>query len=301
MGKSLSPRDAADRLGITTDTLRRWDREGRIEAQRTPGGQRRYREADVNALLEFPRGPISVRSVRPQKRALLNGDLDTDTRIADSDSAPVTAGNDIAPWERRVAEERADLEVTKIQREREALLREDRESEEIRITAERQAREASAREIKRETERVSAARAEQERLEGLRAQGRGMCLFAPIEYQARVTRDLESFVSPHQFPATLNFYTAYQILKARVDRVLKPWTDHEARQKAARDDERERTHKIALGVLYGNSHTFGWDLTDARGARGEIKDALEAEVTSEWAEGDVHELVDEVLEEWDDE
>lgn len=42
--------EAARILGVSITTLRRWEREGRITPGRTPGGQRRYSIADVEAL-----------------------------------------------------------------------------------------------------------------------------------------------------------------------------------------------------------------------------------------------------------
>ena len=48
MSKLLSIGDAADLLGVSAQTLRRWERQGKgIASQRTPGGQRRY---DVSLL-----------------------------------------------------------------------------------------------------------------------------------------------------------------------------------------------------------------------------------------------------------
>lgn len=43
--------DAAKILGVTVPTVRNYERQGRIEAQRVPGGHRRFRRADVEALL----------------------------------------------------------------------------------------------------------------------------------------------------------------------------------------------------------------------------------------------------------
>jgi predicted site-specific integrase-resolvase len=44
--------DAARILGVSVPTVRRWeDDEDRIQSQRTPGGRRRYRVADLRALL----------------------------------------------------------------------------------------------------------------------------------------------------------------------------------------------------------------------------------------------------------
>lgn len=42
---------AAALIGISADTLRRWDKAGRITSFRTPTGHRRFRRADVEALL----------------------------------------------------------------------------------------------------------------------------------------------------------------------------------------------------------------------------------------------------------
>ncbi len=55
---------AAARLaGVTVGTLRRWEREGRITASRTPGGQRRFRRDEVEGLLT-PSGSSAGSSVK---------------------------------------------------------------------------------------------------------------------------------------------------------------------------------------------------------------------------------------------
>ena len=43
--------EAARQLGVSTDTLRRWDREGLITTIRTPGGQRRIAVTEVERIL----------------------------------------------------------------------------------------------------------------------------------------------------------------------------------------------------------------------------------------------------------
>ena len=48
MSKLLTIGEAAKHLGVSTQTLRRWEREKRIKpAQRTPGGQRRYDISEI--------------------------------------------------------------------------------------------------------------------------------------------------------------------------------------------------------------------------------------------------------------
>ena len=45
-------REAAARLGVNKETLRRWDRAGVISAVRTPGNARRFLLADVENILK---------------------------------------------------------------------------------------------------------------------------------------------------------------------------------------------------------------------------------------------------------
>ncbi len=45
----LSRSEAAYLLGVSTDTLRRWEKEGKITSSRTEGGHRRY---DLTAILK---------------------------------------------------------------------------------------------------------------------------------------------------------------------------------------------------------------------------------------------------------
>lgn len=47
----LTPAEAAEKFGVKTRTLINWVRAQRLEAQRTVGGHRRYRESDVEALV----------------------------------------------------------------------------------------------------------------------------------------------------------------------------------------------------------------------------------------------------------
>ena len=50
--KLVSISEAAEHLGVSTWTLRRWEREGRLlPDERTKGGQRRYRLSSLNPLL----------------------------------------------------------------------------------------------------------------------------------------------------------------------------------------------------------------------------------------------------------
>jgi molybdopterin-binding protein len=52
--KTVGIGEAAKMLGVSTDTLRRWDRAGRIETLRDERNRRRVRVAEVERLREAP-------------------------------------------------------------------------------------------------------------------------------------------------------------------------------------------------------------------------------------------------------
>ncbi len=58
--------EAAQQLGVSADTLRRWAEAGRIEAQLTQGGQRTVSQADVSRLAAERRRDGSERPIVAQ-------------------------------------------------------------------------------------------------------------------------------------------------------------------------------------------------------------------------------------------
>jgi molybdopterin-binding protein len=66
--------EAAEMLGVAVETLRRWERDGRIGARRTAGGQRVVRLEDVQRLLAERRRSATDRPIRAQSaRNRFNG------------------------------------------------------------------------------------------------------------------------------------------------------------------------------------------------------------------------------------
>ncbi len=54
--KIFSISEAAEYLGVFALTLRNWDKKGKIKTFRTPGGHRRFRKSDLDALLGIDKG-----------------------------------------------------------------------------------------------------------------------------------------------------------------------------------------------------------------------------------------------------
>lgn len=79
--KWLSLKQAADQLGIHPTTLRRWADNGDIPVYITPGGHRRFLEADVQAVLGG--GPLNVQETKPERAWATRALLTTQERLRD--------------------------------------------------------------------------------------------------------------------------------------------------------------------------------------------------------------------------
>jgi excisionase family DNA binding protein len=61
--KLLTLREACRRLGVHPNTLRKWDREGKVRVVRTVGGRRRIPESEVERLMGFVKPHVSGKAV----------------------------------------------------------------------------------------------------------------------------------------------------------------------------------------------------------------------------------------------
>jgi excisionase family DNA binding protein len=58
--RTLTPADVADIFGVSVATVREWANDGRLPSFRTPGGQRRFRQEDIDAYLEAGDGDAAA-------------------------------------------------------------------------------------------------------------------------------------------------------------------------------------------------------------------------------------------------
>lgn len=65
--KLLSIGEASNTLGVSIDTLRRWEKQGKIPTFRSPGGHRYYKTADLKAAMnkKYQRAPQSASILNP--------------------------------------------------------------------------------------------------------------------------------------------------------------------------------------------------------------------------------------------
>jgi excisionase family DNA binding protein len=56
----LNVGQAAEYLGVSAASLRTWSNRGLVATYRTPGGQRRYDRADLDAFMHSMREPVAI-------------------------------------------------------------------------------------------------------------------------------------------------------------------------------------------------------------------------------------------------
>lgn len=292
MDKWLSPREAAEILGINPDTLRRWERDGLIESERTPGGQRRYREKDALAVLN---GEKPTRSSNSRERSTASPiPARQEVEVAEP-HAPI-----LPSWERRVREEAADVEVIKLRREKSALVRAEHEERAERERQEAFKKQDVARRNAEAERKEKAEAAERQRLANLRVYGNALAIGAPTEHQARVARDLLSSVNAEEYPADLSLYLAYNQVSSRVSHLLKPWRESQEREREEKEEQRKLNLLILGGLSYARTETREWEGEDAARAIREVEEELRLEAEADWTIDDVRDLVAEVLDDWAD-
>jgi len=60
--------DAAKYLGVSKDTLRRWERRGKFKSYRTPGGRRRYTMYDLELAIKPQKAPAFFAQTQPEPK-----------------------------------------------------------------------------------------------------------------------------------------------------------------------------------------------------------------------------------------
>lgn len=264
--------EVAALAGVSVDTVRGWDRDGVLQARRTPGGQRRYVRLEVEEFLRQKMG-LSINFPAASGSEVALGASGHQRSRVTQVSPPPDAADDAA----------MDEEILRAQRVAEAWRRS--AAEEARQAAHRDAAERLQREL-------------EQRLRELKTYGRTLAAGLPTEWQARVVADLERFVTPHQFPASLTNQEARVFVEARVERARARYWDSVRRQGEEDRRQRQAADLVSSGMTWARIQTIGWEGEDAGGARRAVKRELEAQVRWDWTDGEVRALVRDVLDDW---
>ncbi len=287
MARWIPVGEAAELAGVSEDTIRRRADAGELHARRDRNGHRLILDTDARRLAGgTPESQVAESGDRPSTGAV-------ERRTGDSHAPAAPA---VQSWERRVNEAHADVAVLKakstarkvrleVQEDRERRAR-DRQREEQERQAEQERQE---RHELRHLQREHDAAMERARLDALRTFGRSLADWQyPDEARGRIARDLQGYVNATTLPPGLSDQDARELVKARVQRVLKPYDDRRRREEQRRESEQRRASLLRVG----NLHAFGEP--DAE-LRDEVRSVLEDEVADDWTEQDVRARVDQVL------
>ena len=185
MAKLLKASEAADLLGVSPDTLRRWVDDGAVPAIRTMGGQLRLRESDV---LTFRQQPQAAAGQDTSASSAPDGEAPQGSRL---DPEP-PEWQRLSPWEQKRARVEIDLAIGDLMAER----------------------RRQRRERKREWDEAQQRKAEEERLAELKRYGLSLCSHS--DQRHRLVRLLERFVTSRQVPAYLAESEQRQLVYDRV-------------------------------------------------------------------------------------
>jgi excisionase family DNA binding protein len=279
MKKYLTIGEAAQRLNLQVDTVRRLERDGTLTAERTDGKHRRFR---IEVIERYARTREAAPTRTRRKVALRKA---TAPRLDPAPSRPRR--------ERIVADSFPEVDEWESFDDSESLPDDDEP-----VIALPPAQPPSVnlnRSRDEETKRLQA-------IKNLGLQALPFAL-APT-WRGRVVVDLERFVTRTQFPAYLFLIDSENLVRARVEEVLEPYHADLARQtqaRAAKTVAESRLNALkAHGRRYVVSETSEWEWSDASEARQDVDAALEAEVEADWSERDVEDLADDILDEFEE-
>ena len=270
----LSISEAARHLGLSVDTVRELERSGQIRATRTPGGHRRFAPAALDAWV----ARHSARPTRGRQEAPAFAPSSHSTRTRPALEEPPGE-----PWDEPAAVERPRPAAP--------------------------AANALHEQVLEELKQATEERAERNRIRGLKSYGQSLIPFgATASARSAVIEALESYVTASRFPPASGHWEAWEAIRARVEAILEPFNEAatwraqaEARRAEQERDEQQVRALIERGKSRAALKTAHWDWQDARDARADVLDALEDEVEGDWTDRHVENLVDGVLDEWDDE
>ncbi len=272
----LTPAEAGAILGVGPDRVAQLAREGVLSSMRTPGGHVRVRREEVEELANPPQEPSTDEP-----------DLEESTNdaVKEPPSPSRPKWEQVPPWKRRVREAEADVHVLELDDERERLLE---------GRAERQAQRGQA-----EAERAAAA-AEAERLRQLRSFALSSLPYGvPADIQAEVARELERGVNSERYPAGLARPHAEALLRADVERYLRPWRTRDARRERVREEAQTREKIIGWAVFKaGIRAPREWDYETKKALEREARNVLEEEYHPGMDQDEANEVALDVLEEW---
>ena len=312
------PGEAAERLDISVDHLRRLADRGAIKATRTRGGHRRFSERALAAYEAKRRGGDGHRrstvkgKARPPRRRPYIPIFDDDPEETEYLDPPVPPDEEAD--EENWPEVGGPEELVPEPPQRLAGPGADRSIAPSTPTA---SPDSVADTVQRERAAAENAREEATRVQQLKNHGMASIPYdLPLAWRAKVVEELERRVTGEGVPVWVPDNQQRDLARGIVEAVVKRYRDdvaqEEARKQAeaarekAREEAKEKVERrvkdlITHGVKYADDETRQWDISAKYDARGEVGEALKLKVKADWTEQEVQDLVDELLDKWEEE
>jgi len=277
MSSLLSIGEVARRLGVSVATVRRMEGRQQLIPIRTEGRHRRYDESQVAALVPSrlnlsPRNSISAQEPSPVSRPPEFSRVPQEETL---ELPPV----ELAP-PHTVLESRTQRMLDKVSESLQGLVQETHRS-------------VAAKEVSSQREKAD--------LDQLKSHGRSLIPFGiPDRWRARVIRRLEEVLTPRMFPLGLPYHERITLVRAEIEEALEGFRTEQAEELNAGYDAQRCQELCKLGDRYAAERTLDLPFWESHPLMQDIKEALSASVEPDWTEEDVEELVDELLEAWEE-
>ncbi len=275
---------AAQLAGVSVDTFRRWEADGKLSATRSPGGQRSYRLADIENLRD--------------------DNDDDDVHEAEPEAVNVAlrpAPLPVPAWKAREANAAADLSVTKLRIERQKEVRRYRVAEQLRLDTHRAETERHAEDVRRHTQQSAEQQRKQAALDGCLRLVRLRTTFEPSKVRAEVERFLAD---------NANVDTSIPWIEAEVNVILE---GHAERERQARHEQLQSAAQAVADAINRNtllrraesvakritSDREQWDADVAKEAVEDVCERVAELLDPTWSPKRIEQEVVNMLAEWE--
>lgn len=221
MSRVLRIAEVCRELGRSPDCIRDWVHRGILPATRSPSGQLQFDPRDVQAIKRGELAPAVGAPAHRQPDPMDPAPLDPTSPEAPPRQPRRPPWEEMAPWDQQVEQAKASVDVERLNTELESV-RDERDR--VHQAAARMRSEGAAE------------AAERGRLTRLKQQAR-LQSWVPRDIEARVTAEIERFVTSEQVPAWLSSLEQSNLVLAHVRGIVRAWSDEQTSKAIAQIKE----------------------------------------------------------------
>jgi DNA-binding transcriptional MerR regulator len=298
--------EAARIVGVSIESLRRWERDGKLSAVRTFGGQRTYLLSEIERLRDDNESENEEKEESDE-----DDDLDEEDEPSERSvrlARPARVSGQVPPWKAREANAAADLSVTRLEIERREEIRRYREEEQRRVAAQLADADARAAQMRLRSQTEAERQRQQRDLDFCLQLVRMRLTGEPSDVRAEVERFLAERARPGVSIAWIRAQADAILDRRRVERDAAVQRKREDERRSAEETLRKVTESVRLTALLTHGEAVArtltadreeWDAPVAEEAVEEVREHLASTVETAWSEKRVEREVREVLEAWD--